>query len=118
MPRGFKIKNIENIFNESPTALLEKTTLASFPCLLLDVFYAHTDTDVHLCIRMNTFLSCCFFFLLKANKDMFDAVLCSPKVILESSLLHTTHRAPVFFSQQHTMSLPEWVCNQFPMEEH
>lgn len=97
MPRGFKIKNIENICNESPTALLEKTILASFPCFLLDVFYAHTDTDVHLCIRMNTFLSCCFFvFFLKANKDLFDAVLCSPMVILGSSLLRHTE-LPCFF---------------------
>lgn len=62
MPRGFKIKNIENIYSESPTALLEKTTLASFPSFLLDVFYAHTDKDGHLCTQMNTFLRCCVFF--------------------------------------------------------
>lgn len=37
-----------------------------------------------------------FFFFLKANKDMFDAVLCSPMVILGSSLLRHPE-LPCFF---------------------
>ena len=73
------------------------------------------DTDVHLCTQMNTFLRR-FFFLLKGNKDMFNTLLCSPKVILESPLLQ--HRPPMSFSQQRTMSLPGRVCNQLPTEGH
>ena len=50
-----------------------------------------------------------FFFLLKANKDMFDTLLCSPKVILESPC-YNTQTSHVFFT--------EWVCNQLPTEGH
>lgn len=46
----FLIKNIENICNENPTALLEKTTLASFLCFLPDVFYA--CINVGLCVHV------------------------------------------------------------------
>lgn len=99
MPRGFKNENYREYIQWKPTALLRKTTLASFPSFLLDVFYKHTDKDGHLCTQMNTFLRCCVFFSLKANKEMFDVLLCSPTVILESSRYD---RPPMFFSQQHT----------------
>ena len=46
----FLIKNIENICNDKPTALLEKTTLASFLCFLPDVFYA--CINVGLCVHV------------------------------------------------------------------
>ena len=63
---------------------------------------APLHTDEHI-------LEAFFFFLLKANKDMFDTLLCSPKVILENPC-YNTQTSHVFFT--------EWVCNQLPTEGH
>ena len=60
------------------------------------MYSMHTQIRMCTCAYGWTHFWAVVFFFLKANKDMFDAVLCSPMVILGSSLLRHTE-LPCFF---------------------
>lgn len=112
----FKIRNTENVYGENPTAVPEKTTLASSLRLRLDIVHERTNTRpcVHSThtykhVQVNTYAL--FEGEKKANENM-RYILLSPKDVSVR-----THRCPTFFAPATQQRHGPDVLRQLPRED-